>query len=568
VQLGHVVRALAPLHSVDVLAVRGGDQAYVERKGTVRILRVPTQGQGLRVQVQAFQRALLRQLDGADYDVVHCADVWSALPVLEARQRLGYAVVFDLTRAPPRDHAGSDVEFDAVHARDEAECVVGADLVLVPHELARRHAATRAQRGRVLLAPPGVDVDRFDWEDAAPTGPPRILYTGALEPGCGIPMLARAMVEVVKHSDAQLVLAGMPSPAFDVQFRTALADLGIADRVQCLGAIDHDQIPTLIATATVCVAPYAPELALRPYAQPPTKILEYLACRRAVVAPKRSSVEVVIQDDREGRLFGSDEPHVLAHALLSLLGDAQLRERLAQAGYQRVRGNFTASAARRALRSAYAELGLRFAARFAAGAVAAVASPDHVHAESAVDDDFDATVYEDLPAETIEALDDTGVSTTVDPTLRAASHVRADRSSEPPADSRRMRSTTLSDVDAPESAAAPMLPVEANADAGEWTTSPLPFREDWVLSGIVPTPHVSDELDGTPLDGLIASLPLRRGGPEHVFVAGEIDVPLPPLDETLDVGELTAASSVIAGRDDAPSDTGETADSGPAGTTA
>ena len=39
-------------------------------------------------------------LDGADYDVVHCRDSWSGIPVLEARARLGYAVVYDLTRAP------------------------------------------------------------------------------------------------------------------------------------------------------------------------------------------------------------------------------------------------------------------------------------------------------------------------------------------------------------------------------------------------------------------------------------------------------------------------------------
>ena len=46
VQLRHVIRALTPLHNVDVLAVREGDQAYVERQGSVRILRVPTHDQG------------------------------------------------------------------------------------------------------------------------------------------------------------------------------------------------------------------------------------------------------------------------------------------------------------------------------------------------------------------------------------------------------------------------------------------------------------------------------------------------------------------------------------------
>ena len=50
------------------------------------MLRVPTHEADLRSQIQSFQRALKRQLDGADYDVVHCRDSWSCIPVLEARE--------------------------------------------------------------------------------------------------------------------------------------------------------------------------------------------------------------------------------------------------------------------------------------------------------------------------------------------------------------------------------------------------------------------------------------------------------------------------------------------------
>ena len=80
VQLRHVIRSLTPLHSVDLLVVREGEQAYVERQGSVRVLRVPTHEADLRSQIQAFQRALKRQLDGADYDVVHCRDAGAASP--------------------------------------------------------------------------------------------------------------------------------------------------------------------------------------------------------------------------------------------------------------------------------------------------------------------------------------------------------------------------------------------------------------------------------------------------------------------------------------------------------
>src|SRR5580698_7444529 len=130
VQLRHVIRALTSMHSVDLLVSREGEQAYVERQGSVRVLRVPTHEADLRAQIQSFQRALKRQLDGADYDVVHCRDSWSGLAVLEARARLGYAVVYDLTRAPHGESLEPDL--DAQYGRDEEACILAADLVLAP----------------------------------------------------------------------------------------------------------------------------------------------------------------------------------------------------------------------------------------------------------------------------------------------------------------------------------------------------------------------------------------------------------------------------------------------------
>src|SRR5688572_6569537 len=175
VQLRHVIRSLTPLHSVDLLVVREGEQAYVERQGSVRVLRVPTHESDLRAQIQSFQRALKRQLDGADYDVVHCRDSWSGIPVLEARARLGFAVVYDLTRSPLGETT-FDSELDAQYGRDEDACLLGADMILAPTPAAVKALQNRGKPERVMLAPPGVDIDRFDWDTLPKGGPPRIVY--------------------------------------------------------------------------------------------------------------------------------------------------------------------------------------------------------------------------------------------------------------------------------------------------------------------------------------------------------------------------------------------------------
>ncbi|MGE5181695.1 MAG: glycosyltransferase family 4 protein, partial [Acidobacteriota bacterium] len=380
------------MHTVDLLVVREGEQAYVERQGSVRVLRVPTHEADLRSQIQSFQRALKRQLDGADYDVVHCRDSWSGLPVLEARSRLGYAVVYDLTRAPLGESA-LDPELDAQYGRDEEACLLAADLVLAPTPAAVKALQGRGRPERVVLSPPGVDVDRFDWEDAPVASPAKILYTGSIDPGRGVRVLIRAMASIVREVDARLVLAGpVVTPKFEAALRDGIRELKLEGKVELLGPVDHEQLPSLLATATVCVVPSASDLTPNPTVVYPTKILEYMACRRAIVAPRRETVQLVVENAREALLFEPGDPIDLARKVLRLLGEPVLRARLAQAAYERVRRDFTASGARRALRKAYDLIAQRF------GHLDSHATDDESpKIEILADDEFEATVFEEAP---------------------------------------------------------------------------------------------------------------------------------------------------------------------------
>jgi hypothetical protein len=237
---------------------------------------------------------------------------------------------------------------------DDRRCLASADMILAPHEPARRYLAGRYGANKVHVVPPGVDVDAFDWEEGpAPAGPPRVLYLGSLAPGRGVRVLLRAWYDVSRQSDARLVLAGRSSPEFTRSLQGAMQDSAIAKSVEYLGEVEHEQVAALIAGATVCVAPGAVELGAEPLGLFPTKLLEYLACKRAVVAPARSSVTLIMRDEEHGLLFEPGQPEQLAQQLLRLLGDARLRERLANTGYQMVRSAHTASKSRRELRAAY-----------------------------------------------------------------------------------------------------------------------------------------------------------------------------------------------------------------------
>jgi glycosyltransferase involved in cell wall biosynthesis len=559
VQLRHVVRALSPDHAVDLLVVREADQAYVERQGAVRILRVPTHDADPRAQLQAFQRALRRQLDGADYDIVHCRDGWSCRTVLDGRSTFGYAVVFDVTRGPSIDPS-VDPQLAAEVDRDADHCIAEADLVLVPTEPARRHAIARTRPDRIAVSPPGVDVDRFDWDEVPlpPDGAARVLYAGAIEPGRGVRTLLRAMVDVIQHVPARLVLAGPVGPGFAEPLAAAIRDLGLGEVVDVEPPVDHDAMPMRIAAATVCVAPFAPDLAPRPTSLYPTKLLEFMACKRAVVAPRRGTVAMLIDHGREGMLFQPSDPGDLARKLLRLLQDAELRGRMASHGYERVRREFTASAARRAVRNAYQQLAQRpqFRDRFAETTGATpVREVDISSSDPAVvDDDFEATVYEAPP--TAPHADDPSLDSL--PALDAALEaLDADvRTGDNPVTEER-------ELASEETAERSLRPV----DSAAFARTPADVSDEWVvrpstgpriarpaeLTPIPPPPGrrpVTDD-DGTPVDvaAAVTVSPLSPDGPPS-FVAGEIDVPTPPPESVLDEdGAFTAASTMLGPRD-------------------
>lgn len=361
VGLLNLLKALGPRYACDVLTLRPpasamGELPVVERFMKTRMLRVPL-GQGpLPEQVEAFRRAIRRQLEGEEYDVVHLRSAWGGRAVLSGVQS-DARLVYEVARSTEGEPRAADAQLAVALADEEGACLAAAARVLVPTETARGHLEQRGLGEKVDVIPPGVDVDHFDWEPAGREAGERVLYAGRIAAGRGVRLLVEAVGRLRQERPVTLLLAGPIEPGFEPLLDEAIARAGLAPGdVERLGPVDHEDMPRLIAGAQVCVAPSAADPGERPLAGFPTKLLEYMACRRAVVAPRRAAVEELIADGRDGLLFAPGDGVALAHAIGRLLDDPALREALATSGYQRVRAEHPASATRRRLLEVYAEL--------------------------------------------------------------------------------------------------------------------------------------------------------------------------------------------------------------------
>ncbi len=355
VEIETVLKALAPRLQVDVLTIRTADMGYVERYRRTRMLRVPV-GSGARLeQVEAFRRAVRRQLEGAEYDLIHFRSAYGGVPVCELREYLDCKLVFEvaLSSSTERGRVSQKV-LDGLVAEEEY-CLARADLLIVRSQSAADALAAKGLDCPVAVVPPGVDIDTFDWEPATPHTTHRIVHVGRLGPGRGIRNLLEAFRELLEYSEANLTLVGGVDEIFANYLDDAVARLGLTPHVTLLGEVEHEEIPRILAMADVCVCPWSPndEHPLYGY---PIKLFEYMACRRAVIAMDEPVIRELLGPRPPVKLVAPENAADLASAMLQLLADAKANSRLAEDGYNLARSQFSASAARRALLTAYEKL--------------------------------------------------------------------------------------------------------------------------------------------------------------------------------------------------------------------
>ena len=218
-----------------------------------------------------------------------------------------------------------------------------AGVVAITAGLAQELTAWAGPDVPVLVAPDGVDLDRFA---ATPSlgearkrlgwsaGSQIVVYAGHLYSWKGVYTLAQAAALLAPT--IQVVIVG-GTPADRQVFAAFLHREGLTARVRLIGYVPPGEVPTYLAAADVLALPNSGALPISRTYTSPLKLFEYMAARRPIVASNLPALREVLTHDQTACLVPADSPSALAQSLTALLADPDRQQRLATAAAVAVR---------------------------------------------------------------------------------------------------------------------------------------------------------------------------------------------------------------------------------------
>lgn len=167
--------------------------------------------------------------------------------------------------------------------------------------------------------------------DDAPASPPTVVYLGTLLRERQLDFLVRAHALVVAAvPNARFVFVGSGWMPDDEQLLRREAErLGIGHNVTITGWLPMPEAWQQVRRAALCVSPYLPVPILR--STSPTKLIEYMALGRPVVANDHPEQADVLRESGAGIVCGWNEQEFAA-AIIELLMDPERRARMGAAG--------------------------------------------------------------------------------------------------------------------------------------------------------------------------------------------------------------------------------------------
>ena len=208
--------------------------------------------------------------------------------------------------------------------------------IFVVSEVERKNLEARGVAAeKIVLNPNAVDVELFrpgikglQVRDALGFTSRDVVagFVGTFGPWHGVVQLAEAIKLIPENLPLRFVFVGSGSLREHVE--GILRNEIEARRVIFTGAVAHERVPSLLDACDILVAPHVPLADGSDFFGSPTKIFEYMAMGKAIVASRLGQIGEVLSDHETALLVEPGNVKELAKALVRVTESTDLRARL------------------------------------------------------------------------------------------------------------------------------------------------------------------------------------------------------------------------------------------------
>jgi len=218
--------------------------------------------------------------------------------------------------------------------------------IFVVSEVERRNLEARGvSPEKIIVNPNGVDVERFRpgvggaearRELGIADGEVVAGFVGTFGPWHGVEKLAEAIRSIPANLPVRFLLVGGGSLHAEVE-----KQLENEARVIFTGAVAHARVPALLDACDILVAPHVPLADGSEFFGSPTKVFEYMAMGKAIVASRLGQIGVVLADRETALLVEPGNVGELTAAIVKLVESDALRARLGEKAREVAVQNYT-----------------------------------------------------------------------------------------------------------------------------------------------------------------------------------------------------------------------------------
>jgi glycosyltransferase involved in cell wall biosynthesis len=191
---------------------------------------------------------------------------------------------------------------------------------------------------KIVVNPNGVDTEKFRpgiggaaVRQELGVGETETLagFVGTFGPWHGVLTLAEAVTLLPADSGVRFLLVG--AGKFREEVERVVKAAGKDRQVIFTGHVEHERVPALLDACDILLSPHVPLTDGSEFFGSPTKLFEYMAMGKGIVASRLGQIGDVLSDQETGLLTEPGNARQLADAVLRLSQSRELRERLGAA---------------------------------------------------------------------------------------------------------------------------------------------------------------------------------------------------------------------------------------------